>query len=84
MRIHVMLAGGSFDGQMYTLLGPEAKKEIRVMRPDATATTDAVAVEVYALIPAEPSGIPGHLHASYRWVGARESSIHLVDLAVEE
>lgn len=79
-----MLQGGARDGQMYSMVAPLAKGEIRVATTDATATPDDVPVEVYSLIGAVAMpGVPNHLHASYRWVGARSSSIHLVDLMVE-
>ena len=93
MRIHAYLQGGSHDGEMFSMLGPEAKGEIRVATADAVPPLreridldSTVPVEVYTLISADRmERLAGGqmLAAAYRWVGQRESSIHLIDVVLE-
>ena len=76
-----MLQGGKHDGQMFSLLMPEAKGELRVATSD-DVTSQEVPVEVYSLIDASPmagGAFRNHFAATYRWAGERLSSIYLVD-----
>jgi hypothetical protein len=83
VRLHTQLMGGPFDGQMITLSVGAPKDNIRVAVSEDITEHD-VNVEQYALIEALPFTYGGNQWmASYRWVGARKSSIHLVDAFVE-
>jgi len=79
-----MLQGGDFDGQLFSLLGPQVKNELRVATSEDVTPHDA-SVEVYALIAAEPllKGFGQQVAASYRWTGSRKSATALVDFFVD-
>ena len=86
MRIHTYLQGGAFDGQLVTLLAPEAKGEIRVaMSDDTDFSCGDVTVEVYSLIDVQqmPGMGSSHLQAGYRWVGSRKSAPSLVEYWID-
>jgi len=80
-----MLQGGTHDGKLFTLLGPEVKETLRIATSDEVSLhPDDASVELYARIDASPMTSGGEQWmASYRWAGQRDSAAALIDIIVE-
>lgn len=79
MRVHTILVGGPFDGELVTLWTKGVPEEIRIGRVFDSTRPGKIPAHVYRLTDVEKGVSSTHKNAGYAYVGEVQTATELVD-----